>query len=64
MINICPNFRLKVIALKGVLEYNRGDYSRARELFAKEYIYTLNPNALYYKKLADKAESGKVEIKK
>lgn len=57
-------FERGLLHLKGVLEYNRGDYSRARELFAKEYVYTLNPNALYYKKLADKAESGKVEIKK
>lgn len=57
-------FEKGLLHLKGVIEYNRGDYSRARELFAKEYVYTLNSNALYYKKLADKAENGNVEIKK
>ena len=57
-------FERGLLHLKGVIEYNRGNYTTARELFAKEYIYTLKPDVLYYKKLADRAENGNVSVEK
>ena len=44
--------------LRGMLLYNKGDYRGAVTNLKKSYIYSLNPVALYYLRIAESAASG------
>ena len=44
--------------LRGMLLYNKGDYRASVVNLKKSYIYSLNPVALYYLRIAESAASG------
>ena len=48
--------------LRGMLLYNKGDYPAAVSNLKKSYIYSLNPVALYYLRVAESAASGNKNV--
>lgn len=48
--------------LRGLLLYNKGDYRASVINLKKSYIYSLNPVALYYLRVAESAVSGSKSV--
>lgn len=53
-----------LIYLKGVMEYNSGDYSAALNSFSSGYAYTESSVFLYYREITYKAINDDIEIKR